>query len=74
MTVSQLIECLEKLPQNAEIGVIYDGAMRMGVDTAFLTKDNSVALYEFGDMIYYDNNRPKSAPTEQEDKYFKLKR
>jgi hypothetical protein len=67
MTVSQLIEVLNKMPSNAEIGIIYDGAVRKGADTAFLTNEGTVALYEFGDMIYYDTDRPIGSKNEHQD-------
>lgn len=72
MTVEKLIIELSKLPQNAEVSAVYDGAARKDVNIAYLSNSSGVCLADFKDVLYYDADRPIGAPTEAQDKYFKL--
>lgn len=73
MTNANLIEILKTLPQDAEVGVIWDGGMRSIVRFAWETKGGEIALADYGDVVYSDRSRPKHAPSPDEDKYWRTK-
>lgn len=69
-TVKELIEILQGLPQKAEVGVLYDGAVRADVSGAYLAQNGTVVVGCYTEPAYNDEDRPIGAPTEKEDPYF----
>ena len=61
---------LQLLPQDAEVRAVYDGAAGIEVDAVWLSREGSVLLADVGDVIYYEEDRPTGAPTENEDRYW----
>ena len=71
MKVSDIIEKLKTLPQDAEMGHLWDGAVRSNVDCVYLAKSGMVVGAPEYQSAYYDEDRPKDAPSEDEDPYYK---
>jgi len=77
MKVKELISELKKMPQNADVGYFYDGAVRGSPDSMFESKSGTVVLLEEyeKESIMYEEDRPKGSPAfpEPPDKeYFSL--
>jgi hypothetical protein len=66
VTVGELIEALSALEQDAQVKYAWDGAARSNVEMAWLAKGGYVVLAGHGDDIYYTEDRPADAPTEDE--------
>ena len=66
MNVSQLIVELQKMPKDSEVLMIWDGASRSDVDYVWNARSGAVILCDRGDAVYYDMDRPESAPKESE--------
>lgn len=71
MNVSQLIIELQKMPQDSEVRMIWDGASRSEVDYVWRAQSGAVILCECEDMVYYDNDRPESAPSAKENPFWR---
>lgn len=71
MTVKEIRKELKKLPQEVEVGCLWDGAVRSSVDGVYLSQSGLVVFAEGGEPAYYDKDRPKGAPTEEEYPYYK---
>lgn len=70
MKVKDLITELEKMPQDAEVFHLWDGAARTIIEVVYLSKNGTVITSDFGEVCYPTCDRPIEAPTEQEDKYW----
>lgn len=70
MKVEELVSELLKLPQDASVGYIYDGALRGCVDCVWLSKGGKVVMCESGEVVYYEEGRPIDAPTSEDCKYW----
>lgn len=66
MKVKGLIKALSQMPQDAEVGHIWDGALRTSIEFVWLAKNGIVATCDFDKPVYSDSDRPKDAPTEKE--------
>lgn len=71
MKVKEIIKILETMPQEAEMGHLWDGAVRSHIDTVYLAKSGVVVGAPKGEPAYYDEDRPKDAPSEKQDGYWK---
>lgn len=75
MQVKELIEKLAKLDQEAEVFCHWDGALRSPVDYVFEAKESGlVGLYQSGENVNEDEDRPKDAPSVEEDECWGYKR
>ena len=70
MKVKDLITELEKMPQEAEVSHLWDGAARTTIQMVYLSKDGRVITSDFGEVCYSSASRPIEAPTKEEDKYW----
>lgn len=74
MTVKQLINSLTNFPSNLEVGFIYDGGDRADILELFISKGGKLLMTGDRDTpIYNTEDRPLSAPTEEEVKYYSLR-
>ncbi len=71
MTVAELIAKLQTLPPEEEIYYVYDGAPRGDVAHVWLARSGEAILAGAGEYVYSGDARPESAPTEEEDRYWK---
>lgn len=63
MKVSQLIECLKHMPQNANVMHLWDGEARTSIEFVWLAKSGDVITAD-GEMVSYsDEDRPSSVPS-----------
>ena len=67
MKIKEIIKILKTMPQNAEMGHLWDGAVRSLVDGIYLAKSGLVVGAPAEHPAYYDEDRPKGAPTAEED-------
>lgn len=58
------------MPQDAEMGHLWDGAVRSMVEGVYLAKSGNVVGAPKDEPAYYDEDRPKDAPTQKEDPYY----
>lgn len=71
MKVSELIMLLADLPQDAEVGYIYDGASRGDFTGAWLARSGDVCLIGNEEQnVMYDEDRPAWAPTVEQERYW----
>lgn len=70
MKVKELIKKLSQMPQDAKVAHIWDGAIRTNIELVWLSRGGIVATCDFGMVVYADENRPMSAPTEKEVRYW----
>jgi hypothetical protein len=66
MTVKQLIEELKGLPQSDNVGMLSDGSVRSMVNVVFMARSGKVVLADFDNAVYYTEDRPIYAPTDDE--------
>lgn len=59
------------MPQDAEVGHVWDGGMRTIINCVWLTRNGTVATADYGMVVYDDEDRPTSAPTKKLDRYWK---
>lgn len=71
MTIKEIIEVLKTMPQDAQMGHLWDGAVRSMVDGIYLSQSGVVVGAPEGEPAYNDEDRPVGAPNENEDRYFK---
>jgi len=69
MTVHEIIEALKKMPQEAEMRHLWDGAARSKVDCVYLAQAGYVVVAPEYEPAYDDEDRPIGAPKEHEDQY-----
>lgn len=70
MTVSELIRKLEHMPQEAEVYSMYDGAASNDVDFVWRSRSGDVVLSPCNQMVYDTDDRPITAPTQEEDEFW----
>ena len=70
MKVSQLITELHKMPPDAEVLHLWDGALRTYIEFVWLTRTGVVGTGDTRQVCYDTDDRPMNAPTEQENKYW----
>jgi len=58
------------MPQDAEVGYIYDGALRGDIRHVWLTRSGRVALAGEGEVVYSDQDRPADAPLAKDEKHW----
>ena len=70
MKVRELIAQLSKLPPDAKVAYVWDGEARSEVEYVWLARSGDVLL-AYGDAVVYETeNRPSSAPTSEDDRYW----
>jgi hypothetical protein len=57
MKLINLIKQLEKLPQNKQVYIIYDGAPRMKANKVFLSKNGKIMITNIDETIYDENHK-----------------
>jgi hypothetical protein len=70
MKVSELIERLQKMPADAEVFHLWDGALRTAIQHVWLTRAGTVGTGDNNAVCYDTEDRPVDAPTEQDDRYW----
>ena len=70
MKVSQLIVELHKMPADAEVWHLWDGALRTCIEFVWLTRTGVVGTGDAHDVCYHTDDRPIDAPTAQEEQYW----
>ena len=71
MKVRNLINSLQGLPQDADVWIIYDGEARIEADVVFVARSGNVMLTDTNQPVYSSESRPVSAPTEEQNLYWK---
>ncbi len=72
MTVEELRVALESLPQEAEVGAVFDGGHRLDNLTVYLAQSGAVLIGSRGDVVYDDDDRPEGAPLDKDEPYWKI--
>ena len=70
--VSELIEKLKEMPQDAVIFAAYDSAVRLEPEEVYADREGRVVLAERNERLY-GNDRPLWAPTDKECHYWSFK-
>lgn len=70
MNVKELISQLKKHDESINVGILYDGAVRLDVDIVFESNSNEIVLTGFDQAIYDDESRPKGSVSEKDKKVF----
>lgn len=70
LTIKEIIDILKTMPQDAEMGCLWDGACRSTVDGIYLAKSGVVVGAPYEEPAYYDEDRPEGAPLEKDDPYY----
>ena len=71
MIVSKLIEKLKKMPQDVEVGHVWDGGVGSQINFVWLAKNGEVVTADYGHNVYDADDRPINAPNEEKDLYWK---
>lgn len=71
MTVVELIEKLKQLPQTADVVYVYDGGTYGSADHVWSSNDGRIVLAGSGETVYDDVDRPTTAPTAEENPYWR---
>jgi hypothetical protein len=71
MTISEIIKVLQTMPQDSPLKVLYDGAVRASIDGIYLSQSGDIVGTSIGEPAYADIDRPKGAPSEEEDQFYK---
>lgn len=72
MKVREMIAALSTMPPEAEMGVIWDGGCRSGAEYVWLAKGGMVLIADGNDVVYDDDDRPLSAPTPEQERYWQM--
>lgn len=70
MKVSKLIECLQKMPPDAEVWHLWDGELRTEIQHVWLSRDGVVGTADYDQVLYTGDARPSDAPDAKEDPYW----
>lgn len=74
MKVRELIMRLGVMPPDAEVMLLYDGALRGNCDSVWLTRNGeTVGLGDESEPIYSDASRTLNAPSAGDDPYWRAK-
>lgn len=57
MKLINLIKQLEKLPQNKQVYIIYDGEPRKKANKVFLSKSGKIMITNIDETIYDENHK-----------------
>lgn len=71
MTVLQLIKALRKLPKDAEVYHLWDGEARTMIEHVWVSRGGDVITADCDMVCYSTKTRPRKAPTEKKDPYWK---
>lgn len=74
MTARELIEELKKMPPNAEVSHIWDGAARTTIEHVWLANSGEVVTADRLEVVYDDEDRPVGAPKSVDQPYWKTPR
>lgn len=66
MKVSELIQQLQKMPQDASVFHLWDGEARTEINVVYQSKEGDVITADFDMACYSTGSRPINAPTSQE--------
>ena len=70
MKVIDLIIELQKMPQDARVLHLWDGAPRTDIQIVYLAKNGDVITSDYGMVCYSDEDRPVDSPDEKEDRFW----
>jgi len=70
MKVSELIEALQKMPQDAYVWHLWDGEARTQVKHVWLSRKGRVITADDRMVCYTEGTRPSEAPTEEESRFW----
>ena len=70
MTVSELIKELKKMPWDARVFHLWDGAPRTAINLVYESKEGKVVTADYNQYAWYEG-RPKDAPSKEEQEYWK---
>lgn len=74
MQVKQLIEELLKMPSEAEVSHLWDGAERTSIQIVYLAKNGNVVTADYSQVCYSTESRPIDAPDKETEKYWETPR
>lgn len=70
LTVRQLIESLQALPQDLRVGYLWDGCVRSEAAIAYEAKGGFVVIANAGGVVYDDEDRPVGSPSPKQEQYW----
>lgn len=73
MKVGQLIAELNKMPPDAEVSHLWDGALRTSIEVVYLAKNGEVVTADYSQVCYRTEERPIAAPAADENKYWETR-
>lgn len=62
MKIKEIIEILKQMPQEEELNILYDGAMRARIDKIWISITNHVIVGNNSEYIYDYDDRPLKSP------------
>lgn len=71
MKVHELITALQAMPLDADVLHLWDGGARTVINVVWLSRDGRVITSDYGMLCYPNNDRPPTAPTTDEELYWK---
>lgn len=71
MQVKDLIKELQKMPPNAEVKHVWDGAARTDIDMVYLAQSGFVITIESDMVVYHDEDRPINAPSSDKEAFYR---
>jgi hypothetical protein len=69
--VCDLIAALSEMPPTAEVWHLWDGEARTQIEHVWLARSGAVVTADNREVAYSTEDRPESAPTEEQDQYWK---
>lgn len=69
MKKSQLIKLLELMP-DSEVQVLFNGIVKIPVETVYLARNGIIVLAEKNSVVYETDDRPIEAPDGNEQTYW----
>ncbi len=70
ITVQGLIALLQTMPQDAVVDHLWDGAPRTRINLVWLSRSGHVITSDYDEVCYYDEARPKDAPSEKDEPHW----
>ncbi len=70
MKVSDLIEKLKTMPQDAEVKHVWDGGAYTTIQHVWLSRSGIVMTADFDMPVYNEEDRSAEMPNEKEKKYY----
>ncbi len=74
MKVSELIEALKIMPQDAEVRHLWDGEARTAIELVWLARDGNVITADHGMGCYSANTMPVDATLQPGERYWETPR